>query len=148
MKNALKLLGLLGLSLIFAALPAAAQGQKLLILNVPFSFSVEKQTMPAGTYRILVEHNWLQIRGRDSKTAGIVLTQLLSGKPPEGFGKVVFNRYGDRYFLSQVWLPGMELGRQTPESREEKRLAKQETLQAVVIEVDGEARKTLSLAPR
>jgi len=139
MKNATKFLGLTCLILTLAALPASAQGKRTLILKAPFCFTVEQQKMPAGTYQILVERGWLQIRSADSKTAAVVLTLPVSGKTPEGVGQVVFNHYGDRYFLGQVWLPGMEVGRQTLESREEKELEKQKKLEAVVIKLDDKA---------
>jgi hypothetical protein len=139
MKKAAKFLGMLGLILTLGALPAAPQGKKLLILKAPFSFTVEQKKMPAGSYQILVEHGWLQIRNDDNKTAAVVLTLPVSGKTPESVGQVVFNHYGDHYFLSQVWLPGMEVGRQTLESREEKELEKQEKLEAVVIKLNDKA---------
>lgn len=91
MKNAFKFLGFLSLILTLAALPASAQGKKSLVLKAPFSFMVEQQRMPAGTYRILVEQGWLQIRSADSKAAAMVLTLPVSGKTPEGIGQVVFN---------------------------------------------------------
>lgn len=138
MKNAFKFLGFLGLILTLAALPTAAQGKKSLVLKAPFSFMVEQQRMPAGTYRILVEHGWLQIRSADSKAAAMVLTLPVSGKTPEGIGQVVFNHYRDRYFLSQVWLPEMEAGRQTLESHEEKELSKQVRPEVVMIRLDNQ----------
>ena len=136
-----KLLVLAGLSMLVGVLPGAAQGKKSVILNAPFSFVVEQQTLPAGSYRIIVEHGWLQIRSVDRKAAAIVLTLPVSGKAPEGTGQVVFNRYGNRYFLSQVWVPDMPLGRQTLESREERETAKQEKLQAVILKLDGQPGK-------
>jgi hypothetical protein len=138
MKGGLKFLGLLGLVLALAARPAEAQGKQSLILNAPFSFMVEQQSMPAGTYRIVVEHGWLQIRSVDRKTAAAVLTLPVSGKTPEGVGQVVFNHYRDRYFLSQVWLPEMEAGRQTLESHEEKELSKQARPEVVMIRLDNQ----------
>jgi hypothetical protein len=139
MKNAAKFLGWVGLMLTLAALPAAAQGKRLLILKAPFSFTVEQKKMPAGSYQILVEHGWLQIRSDDNKTAAVVLTLPVAGKAPESVGHVVFNHYGDQYFLSEVWLPGMGAGRQTLESREEKELEKQEKLEAVTIKLNDKA---------
>jgi hypothetical protein len=38
--------------------------------------------------------------------------------------KLVFNRYGDRYFLSQIWMNGATLGHQLPKSSREKEIAK------------------------
>ena len=138
MKKAFSFMALLTLLLTFGAFPGAAQGKKMVILNAPFSFTVEQQTMPAGTYRILVEHGWLQIRSADGKTAAMVLTLPVAGKTVEGSGQVVFNRYGDRYFLGQVWLPELENGRQTLESRDEKEMEKQAKLEAVIVKLNGQ----------
>lgn len=138
MKGARKFLALLGLFLMIGVLPGLAQGKKSLLLKAPFNFVVEQQTMPAGTYRILVEHGWLEIHSMDEQTAAMVLTLPVSGKSPEGAGQVVFNRYGERYFLSQVWLPEMQAGRQTLESREEKEVAKRQKLEAVVLPLGGQ----------
>jgi hypothetical protein len=35
---------------------------------------------------------------------------------------LVFHRYGDRYFLSQIWVQGEELGRELPMTKPEKEL--------------------------
>jgi len=138
MKGGLKFLGLLGLVLAAGVRPAAAQGKQSLILNAPFSFMVEQQKMPAGTYRIVVEHGWLQIRGRSRQTVVAVLTLPVSGKTLEGAGQVVFDRYADRYFLSQVWLPGIETGWQALESREERELKERQKLEAVVVKLQNQ----------
>jgi len=139
MKRAWKFLALVGLFLMISVLPGLAQGKKSVILKAPFNFVVEQQTMPAGSYRILVEHGWLEIRSTDEHTAAMVLTLPISGKSPEGTGQVVFNRYGERYFLSQVWLPEMQAGRQTLESREEKEVAKRKKLAAVVLPLGAQS---------
>jgi hypothetical protein len=139
MRQLLRFAGLLGLILTFGALPGAAQGKKSLLLKTPFGFKVEHQLMPAGTYRILVEHGWLQIRSTDRRVAAMVLTLPVSGKTREGAGEVVFNRYGERYFLGQVWLPEMEFGRQTLESSEEKEAAKREKMVAVRVKLGSSA---------
>ncbi len=138
MRKAISFMALLALVLTFGAFPGEAQGKKSVTLNAPFSFTVEHQRMPAGTYRILVEHGWLQIRSADGKTAAMVLTLPVAGKTVEGMGQVVFNRYGDRYFLGQVWLPELETGRQTLQSREEKELEKRAKLEAVVVKLNNQ----------
>jgi hypothetical protein len=40
----------------------------------------------------------------------------------------VFNRYGDQYFLSQVWIAGSDTGRDLFQSRNERSLAKESKL--------------------
>lgn len=137
MRKALSSIVLLALVLTFGALLGAAQGKKSVILKAQFGFMVEQKELPAGTYQILVDHGWLKISSIDGSKAAMVLTLPVSGKTPEGTGQVVFNRYGDHYFLSQVWLPEMETGRQTLESREERELEKREKLQAVILKLDG-----------
>jgi hypothetical protein len=139
MKKAVRFLGLLSLILTFGALSAAAQGKKMAILEAPFSFRVEQQTMPAGTYQIQVEHGWLKIQSRDGAKAALILTVPVSGKTPEGVGQIVFNRYGDHYFLDQVWLPDLTYGRQTLQTHEEKELQKQEKLEAVVVKLESQS---------
>lgn len=139
MRKTVKFLALLAMAMTLGALPGVAQGKRSLILKAPFSFNVERQKMPAGTYRILVEHGWLQIRSADGRTGAMVLTLPVSGKTVEGSGQVVFNRYGERYFLGQVWLPELELGRQTLQSREEQELEKREKMEAVIVKLDGQA---------
>jgi len=138
MKGGLKFLGLLGLVLAAGVRPAAAQGRQSLILNAPFSFMVEQQKMPAGAYRIVLEHGWLRIRSVDRKTALAVLTLPVSGRTPEGAGQVVFDRLAGRYFLSQVWVPGMDTGRQALESREERELKERQKLEAVVVKLQNQ----------
>lgn len=38
--------------------------------------------------------------------------------------RLVFNRYGEEYFLSQVWTDGGQLGRELPKSKRERSLEK------------------------
>jgi len=39
-------------------------------------------------------------------------------------GKLIFHRYGDRYFLSQMWMPGNPTGRELPPSKAELETAR------------------------
>jgi hypothetical protein len=39
--------------------------------------------------------------------------------------KLVFNRYGKQYFLSQIWVEGANCGRQLLKSNREKEVAKE-----------------------
>jgi hypothetical protein len=38
--------------------------------------------------------------------------------------KLVFSRYGERYFLRQVWAPGMDRGRELSASKAEQEFAR------------------------
>ena len=71
--------------------------------TVPFDFTVGQTKMPAGTYEFSpLAHGAILIR--DSKTTKSVLSLFNSEEPSRGDStpKLVFHRYGDKYFLSQV----------------------------------------------
>jgi len=60
----------------------------------------------------------------------LVITNAAQAKETQTESKLVFNRYGNRYFLSQVWNGGSIRGRQLPISPREKempQLARNET---------------------
>lgn len=83
--------------------------QKVLA-NIPFSFNVGKVSLPAGKYTITVlnpssDRKALQIRSADGRSSAIVLTNGVMGKISDE-AKLVFDRYGDRYFFAQVRMAG------------------------------------------
>jgi len=127
------------LAMAAAAQGAAAQAKRWLVLKAPFAFTVERQQLPAGEYRVQLQDGWLRVQSTDGKTSVNVLTMPVSGKTPEGHGEVVFHQYGDKYFLAQVWTPSHETGRETIESRDEMQLAKREKVQARVVPLGNEA---------
>jgi hypothetical protein len=138
MKRMLKF-AVLGVAVVVAAQGAAAQAKRWLVLKAPFAFTVERQQLPAGEYRVQLQDGWLRVQSTDGKTSVNVLTMPVSGKTPEGHGEVVFHQYGERYFLAQVWTPSHETGRETIESRDEVELAKREKVQARVVPLGNEA---------
>ncbi|HSE98746.1 MAG TPA: hypothetical protein VLD57_10830, partial [Blastocatellia bacterium] len=66
--------------------------------------------------------NVLLIQSADKSRAAMILTNSVSGKSMQKTGKLVFHRYGDKYFLSQVWSPGLQVGRTVPASDIERSL--------------------------
>ncbi len=53
----------------------------------------------------------------------VILNRPVRSQGPSSSTKLVFYRYGDRYFLRQIWVAGRTWGRQLPESRPEQRVA-------------------------
>jgi hypothetical protein len=56
---------------------------------------------------------------RGYSKSGIVMTNPEMGKPSEK-GKLVFQRYGDQYFLREVWAANSETGQKCPKSKLER----------------------------
>ena len=91
--------------------------------DIPFPFIVEGQTLPAGHYIVSrVGDSTLRIQG--SMHLGMFVSANSSQRSAsDNSCKLVFHRYGDSYFLSQVWGAGNAHGRELLRSRAERELA-------------------------
>jgi len=82
---------------------AHAQVAREFLFKVPFDFNVGNQTLPMGTYRVTRESGdilLIQARGVGS---ALVLSSAPSSDNGQGDGgELVFNRYGNQYFLHEV----------------------------------------------
>jgi len=91
--------------------------------KVPFSFTVADQAMPAGQYYVEGLY-WNAVAIHHSKgEAGVVLLAKQTGKATDGKVKLVFHRYGDRYFLAEAQLPNMGTGRAFYAGKDEREIA-------------------------
>jgi len=126
---------LLGLGLLLVGASASAQTVNMKV-NVPFNFIVSGGTLPNGEYTIQglgTSGNGISIRSADKTAKSLVLaSRCESLKTPER-SKLVFHRYGDRYFLAQIWMAGNNAGHELPTSRRETEVARDYTLQEVVL---------------
>ena len=100
--------------------PVGATSEELRC-QIPFSFTVNKATLPPGTYRVDVDQEAGMVELRDMGHAAFALGIPFDDSPVRG-AKLVFHRYGDQYVLREVWT-GMGTGRELPEPRREKELA-------------------------
>ena len=104
------------------AFVASAQAQTALnhkTFAVPFSFKVGNKVLPAGEYRITAEKEVVRVQKTDGKQNVVTLTQRTRGANHNlGEPKLTFRRYGDEYYLSQVWLSD-SLGRELKKPRRE-----------------------------
>ena len=112
----------------------SAQIQPVAIANIPFAFVVADHEMPAGNYTVSFDHHELYIllRGEGKGTAAFALTKATKNLKPSPQGKLVFKRYGDRYFLSQIWAAGNPRGRALQASRLEREEAMNKTQPTLV----------------
>jgi hypothetical protein len=115
-----------------------AQAQEL-VVNIPFDFVAGKTTLPAGEYSIKVsspEGTLLLLDRKDAAASAFISTNAVVKAEIQTESKLTFNRYGDRYFLSQVWTEGNSQGRQLLKSAREKemaQIAKMETQSQVTL---------------
>jgi hypothetical protein len=89
--------------------------------TVPFDFTVGNKLLPSGTYTIKQgSSNVIVIRSYDKPIAAMSLVNQ-SGHTASNGGKLLFHRYGDRYFLSEILCDQADLDVQLPLSKAEKR---------------------------
>jgi hypothetical protein len=106
-------LAISGLFFVLAIASVQAQTPGRVEVTVPFDFVAGKATLKAGAYTVKrMAGNALAIRSADGKTTAMVNAPLAIGSRESRSGqRLVFNKYGDQYFLSQVWM-GVDSGRQ------------------------------------
>jgi hypothetical protein len=134
-KQALTLIGLLSLLLAAGSAFAQTNGQAVRA-NIPFNFVVNKHALPPGEYTITpigANGDVLVIRGDDTKEGALVIAARSESMKAADKTKLVFRCYGDRYFLSQMWIEGSVTGRQLPKSAHESEVAMDFSAKDVVV---------------
>jgi len=123
-RNLITILSLVVMSLLLNATGAYAQSYAK--ANVPFAFNVGAAQLPAGTYeiRILSESpNEIMIRNTETTAAALSIARTESSRNTES--KLVFDRVGTQYFLTEVWKGSGAGGMIVPTSKHEQELKKE-----------------------
>jgi len=112
------------------AVPAHAQMPGTPIrATIPFDFIVKGKTLPAGNYeitRISDSPEGLMIRNVNDKRNHVMFeTEPVDTRDMPNRDEIVFLRYGDSYFLSEVLTASEETGRALVPSRAERRLRRE-----------------------
>jgi hypothetical protein len=108
---------------LMAALVSAHAQSSSVVADIPFEFAVGGKSLGAGEYSVrafTTNGEALLISSQDSNDRVIRLTQSIQARIVPQRAKLVFHRYGQRYFLSEVWTPGELTGRQLQKSSEER----------------------------
>jgi hypothetical protein len=84
--------------------------QEKAVANIPFAFAVADKTMPAGQYSIQhvsgLNNHVVRVQSVANGESAMVLASAsnASYKTKDNVeAKVIFHRYGDRYFFSEIW---------------------------------------------
>jgi hypothetical protein len=97
------LFGILTTLMLALLISVPLSAQTIATATVPFDFTVGQTRMPAGTYQISpLAHGAIVVRdGKTAKSVASVFRWEDAGKG-DSTPTLVFHRYGDEYFLSQV----------------------------------------------
>lgn len=124
-----------------------ASAQQQVVATIPFAFAAGAANLPAGDYGVKVAeaNGMLRLTNLDNpKVSAFVPANAAGSSGIQDHSKLIFNRYGDRYFLSQVWTAGNSTGKQLRKSAREKEsamIAKADTSQVILV-------ASLSTTPR
>src|ERR1700733_4316433 len=119
------------------AAPAAARAFNSIKVDVPFEFTSGSTVFPAGKYTIKQHPEadlWIPdtpitesrtavwIKSEDGKVSGKLMGYSAETRSPKDATSLVFKRYADHYFLSQIWTAGQTTGVELPKSSVEEKL--------------------------
>lgn len=112
---------------VFAALTLAAsyaQSAQELKVTVPFGFVAGSRAFPAGQYTVSQAGNptVVVIQSAEGEPGIALLANQVASPGRQEIGKLVFHRYGGRYFLVEVWGRDQNIGSQLPTTAQERKL--------------------------
>lgn len=144
-KQAFGTLTMLTLLLTMSAISVSAQSERSKTTNIPFDFIVGGKTFPAGEYTVEPNrkdsHNVWLVQRRDGHANVLFATMPVRASETQEKTRLVFNKYGDQYFLSQIWTPGDNSGRELLMPRLERELAKNAVERQTIVLAKGSAGK-------
>jgi hypothetical protein len=121
----------IALAFILMIIPGKTQAQTVddIEVNIPFQFHAGNVKLPAGQYRIHLlddaDLTVLEISSVDGCTSALFQVQDTKTDSTPARTELIFNKYGDRYFLAKLFEEGSSSGSQVPQSRYEKKISPQ-----------------------
>lgn len=130
-KQSLKLFAAALVLGIFTVLATAnsAKAQQVMSFNVPFDFNFGKKELKAGEYelRALSNTNFV-LRSKASEENVLIVSNFDTKQvAPKDSEMIIFNRYGETYFLSGIFMNRNQIGRGIYESKLERSIRKGES---------------------
>ena len=124
------MLVLIGIAALSASAKAQSSGNRIKA-NIPFDFTVAGKKFAAGQYSIVRANSTagdqvLSVSSADDRSRVLPITIPITTLDAKEKSTLVFHRYGDEYFLAQVWSAGATTGRAFTRSRREKQLEQEQ----------------------
>jgi hypothetical protein len=112
-----------------AIYPSRAHAQIIdtLEANIPFQFHAGNTKLPPGNYSIHMLENsdlkFMEITSADGSTSALFEVHETDASSAPAKSELVFNKYGNRYFLSKLFDEGNPSGNEVVESAYEKKVS-------------------------
>lgn len=125
----------------FASVPGAFAQDHMAKATIPFDFTVNDQLLAPGTYIISYSPTWHQVKvqSRDGETS-VVAISFADDKSSPSQAKLVFDKIGDQYFLTEVVSTSVSGSAVLPKSKLEQK--------ATMVRADLRTPSTVTVAMR
>jgi preprotein translocase subunit YajC len=124
LKGLTMLVSIVALAFVTALVSNAQTRTRQVRANVPFDFVVGDRVLAAGNYTVgTISRNSadaVSVRSSDGRHQTLRLTNAISENAKTKRARLVFHRYGNTYFLTQVWAAGESQGREMSKSKMER----------------------------
>ena len=124
LKGVTMLVAIIALAFVTALVSSAQSRSRQLTADIPFDFVVGERTLAAGNYAVgtasTASSEAVVIRSSDGRQKAMRLTKSVSDNAAARRARLVFHRYGNTYFLTQVWAAGASEGREMLKTRQER----------------------------
>lgn len=99
-------------------------------VTVPFAFTVGTKLLPSGTYTISLQEGSPELLLIRNSAQGIaVFTPAHADARQSKHGELVFHKYGDQYFLTEILCSSCNVNMEIPTSKLEKNQLQKANLQ-------------------
>ena len=118
---------ILAAGLFAATLTASLHAQTMnMQASIPFDFQIGSMVLPSGEYSIRHSGGVLFVQQTSGAHKGGAFLTVGEDRPAgaKAAGTLLFNRYGDTYFLSKVWTAESAQAQAAPKTPREKELAR------------------------
>jgi len=127
---------------LLVGMTASAQAQSRIKVNVPFDFTIGTTLLEAGEYTVKPASasgsEVLTLTDAAGVSRFVMMGIRIEPSSKDTQAKMVFHRYGDAYFLSQVWLNAGDAGVEIRRGSHERELAsKQAPAEGVAVLAQG-----------
>ena len=120
---------------------AAAYAQTVHVqTTIPFNFNIGNSAFPAGKYDIQSASNGehvLYIRNLHSGEGSFLVPQSCESAHVVSKSSLTFRRYGQQYFMAEVWVAGYSQGHQFRVGKREEEVARKFSKQETTLLASG-----------
>jgi len=107
------------------SVPAVAHAEAVMQIKIPFDFYVGSQSFPAGAYQMQIFSGYVKLSdGKGHSSFALTTSVPLRKTIGDGNGQLVFSRYENYYFLSEVRRGGYTTAQGLTPSHLELQIAK------------------------